>query len=121
MNKNKCQFILNTGKKCNAFHLKGKKYCFSHDPDNREAKHIAVTKGGLVKDIVIHKKLKDVQVIKSEDVVKLLITTINEVRCGDLDPRIANTIGYLAGHLLKAFEIADLTMRVEKLEERSNG
>ena len=31
----------------------------------------------------------------------LLATTINDVRRGRLDPRIANAVGYLAGVLLR--------------------
>jgi hypothetical protein len=37
------------------------------------------------------------------------------VLAGTLDPRIANTIGYLAGHLIRAFEVAELEGKVEEV------
>jgi hypothetical protein len=36
--------------------------------------------------------------------VSLLGDTINRTRTGALDPRVANSIGYLRGTLLRAFE-----------------
>jgi len=50
------------------------------------------------------------------DVISLLAETINQVRRGEVDPRISNAIGYLAGILLKARERAELEERVSRLE-----
>ncbi len=38
------------------------------------------------------------------------------VRTGRLDPRIANTVGYLAGVLIRAFEAGELQERLAALE-----
>ncbi len=48
--------------------------------------------------------------------MKLLTDTINQVGQGSLDCRIGNTIGYLAGIALKAYETSELEGRLEKLE-----
>ncbi len=42
--------------------------------------------------------------------------TINEVRSGNIPPNIANTVGYLAGHLLKAIEVSSIDKRLEIVE-----
>jgi len=46
----------------------------------------------------------------------LLADTINRVRKGQLDPKIASTIGYLAGVLLRSIEVSELEERTRSLE-----
>jgi hypothetical protein len=50
------------------------------------------------------------------DVCVLLTKTINDVRTGRLDPKLANCIGYLGGILVRAFEVSDLEKRLAMLE-----
>ena len=50
------------------------------------------------------------------DVVALISETINQVRKGMIDPRVANSVGYLANVLIKAFEQDELETRIERLE-----
>ena len=49
--------------------------------------------------------------------VNLLSTTISEVRAGSVELRVANCIGYLSGHLIKAFEVANLEDRITQIEK----
>ena len=46
----------------------------------------------------------------------MLGETINQVRRGELDPRVANAVGYLAAHLLKTLERTELEERITDLE-----
>jgi hypothetical protein len=50
------------------------------------------------------------------DVVTAAVQTVNEVRTGQLPPKVASTIGYLLGVVLKAYEVANLDQRVEMIE-----
>jgi hypothetical protein len=50
------------------------------------------------------------------DICELLSTTINEVRSGNLQPRIATAVGYLANILLGAQEHGPLEDRLSRLE-----
>jgi hypothetical protein len=50
------------------------------------------------------------------DVVALVEETINDVRCGRVDVRVANAVGYLANVALKAIAQSDLEVRLEALE-----
>src|SRR5262249_41682044 len=50
------------------------------------------------------------------DVVELLSETINQVRRGELDLRVSNSIGYLSGVLLGAIEKGSFEERLDALE-----
>lgn len=112
----KCKHILDDGTQCKAWALIDKDLCFSHDPESKEAKAIAVRNGGLVRPIRIDTPLETVEVNTPKDVITLLGKTINEVRTGILLPQIANTIGFLASHLLRAFEVAEIEDKVEEVK-----
>jgi len=103
------------GSQCGAYSIKGKTLCFSHDPESAEAKAVAVKNGGSSKEIRVDTSLEPIEMNGAGDVVKLLIKTINEVREGKLDPRVANTIGYLSSHLLKAYEVASLDTKLTEI------
>jgi hypothetical protein len=49
-------------------------------------------------------------------VVRLILETINQVRKGAIDPRVANAVGYLANVVIKALEQDELEARIKKLE-----
>ena len=113
----KCKFIKDDETLCNANAMSDSSYCFLHNPDiSEEEKQNAQAKGGKGNKIKIMEPLEQVAIEKVEDVVKLLADTINRVRSGELDIKIANCIGYLSGHLTKAMEISELEQRIQTIE-----
>ena len=58
----------------------------------------------------------DVKVEDGADVVKLLGETINQVRRGEIDPRVGNSVGYLANIVLAATGQRELETRIAELE-----
>lgn len=112
----KCNFIKSNGEECKANAMRDSELCFTHNPDMEAEKTLAVSRGGSAPRRA-HKPLIKVKVENTKDVVNLLSTTISEVRAGSVELRVANCIGYLSGHLIKAFEISNLEDRLEKLEE----
>jgi hypothetical protein len=58
----------------------------------------------------------DVKVENGADVVKLLSETINQVRRGEIDPRVANAVGYLSNIVLSATGQRELENRLAELE-----
>ena len=112
----KCKATTKSGKSCKANALKDKKYCLAHDPESKQKFKEITKKGGKVK--------RKVQVYLApiefkgdvREVVDLLADTINRVRSNQMPPRIASTIGYLAGHMIKALEIAEIEDRLKKVE-----
>lgn len=58
----------------------------------------------------------DSPLANSNDVALLIADAINTVRRGELDPRIANAISYLASVQLRCFEQSALEDRMTKIE-----
>jgi len=61
-----------------------------------------------------------VTVLKSPtpaDLVNLCADTIDEVKTGKVDPRVANSVGYLVGVICKILEYDALNERLAALEE----
>jgi len=58
----------------------------------------------------------DAQIHDCRDAIALISDTINQVRTGQIDPRVANSIGYLANIAIKVFQQTDFETRIEKLE-----
>ena len=110
-----CQHLKLDGGQCQAKAIKGSVYCFTHNPDTQIEKHLAVVKGGLNSKRV-KLDLEPLSIKTPQEVSMLLEDTINKVRSGEIPPNIANTIGYLAGHALRALEDSNLDQRVEMVE-----
>lgn len=81
-------------------------YCFSHNPETKAEKELAVLNGGLAlkprKEAI---RLEPVPLNTTEDIVGLLADTINRIRVEPFSPQRANAVGYLCGVLLKAIEV----------------
>jgi len=112
----RCNHIKSNKKQCAANAMIDSNFCFTHNPATKEEKKAAVVKGGKMSK-KNHSSLPQITLSQPKDVVGLLNTTINEVRGGAIELRIANCLGYLSGHLIKAFEIADLDDRLTKIEK----
>ena len=108
----KCNFIKENNEQCEANAMKNSEFCFTHNPDTQELRQAAVSLGGKTPK-KNYDPLPPVEINNGKDVVNLLVTTINEVRAGTIELRVANCIGYLSGHLIKAFEVGDITEKLE--------
>jgi hypothetical protein len=102
---------------CQAAALPGSDFCFFHDPAKAAARRQAQSLGGRGNRMVtLPADAPDVKVEDGADVVKLLGATINQVRRGEIDPRVGNTVGYLANILLGATGQRELESRLAELE-----
>ena len=98
--------------------MNGGEFCYFHNPDISETeKRETQTNGGKARALTISEPLTAIEITKPEDTINLLVDTINRVRAGTLDIRIANCLGFLSDKLLKAFEISQLNGRVEIIEQ----
>jgi hypothetical protein len=52
----------------------------------------------------------------SDDALALIALTISQVRRGQIDPKIANSVGYLTTIALRAIESSDFERRITELE-----
>jgi hypothetical protein len=97
--------------------MSGGEYCYLHSPDiSDDEKRASQSKGGANRALMtMPAPLPAMSLTAPNDAIDLLADTINRVRAGELDVRIANCLGVLAGHLLKAFEVSKLNDKVEEI------
>lgn len=117
--KQQCAFRKKNGERCTADVQSGKTLCVFHDPDRAEAGRQARRLGGLTRSrprVVLPPETPENPLRSTQDVAVLLGESINQVRRGQLDPRIANAVGYLSGILLNALQQGPLEERLSRLE-----
>jgi hypothetical protein len=114
-----CRHIKADRSRCRANARHGSTYCFFHDPDSAIEREIARKNGGRERSrsaAVLPADTPNKSLNSASDVTVLLTETINQVRRGEIDPRISNAVGYLAGILLKAKENEEIEQRIARLE-----
>jgi hypothetical protein len=111
-----CIYIKDNGEQCKAKAIKDSDYCFTHNPDTKIEKQMAVVKGGLNSKRV-RLGLMPLSIETPHDINILLADTINRVRSGEMPPNIANTIGYLSGVLIKSYDTTKINERLISLQE----
>jgi hypothetical protein len=116
---NVCRALNRNGDRCKATPLRGAHFCFFHAPGSRQQRKAARRAGGVGRSkpaAVLGDEMADAPLKSIGDVVTLLGTTINHVLTGRLDPRIGNSVGYLAGVILRGLEQNDIEKRLACLE-----
>jgi len=102
---------------CHAPALPGSEFCFFHDPTKAGERREAQAQGGRQNRMkTLEATAPDVKVEDCGDAIALLVQTINQVRRGEIDPRVANSVGFLANILIRATEQDKLETRIEQLE-----
>src|SRR5262245_56372401 len=92
-------------------------FCWIHDPELAEQRATGRRQGGKTRSkpaAVLPPDAPDVEVRDMPGIVTLLVSSINDVRKGCIDPKIANAIGFLATVLLRALEGSQLAKQVEE-------
>lgn len=124
-----CKATRRDGEPCKAQAGEGSDFCFFHDPARAtEARQVQKRGGQTGKaatlDTTAMKPWRgqagEVTVLRSPsvpDLVNLLGDTIDDVRVGRLDPKVANSVGYLAGIILKALQFEAFEERLTAIEE----
>jgi len=115
----KCEVQKTDGKQCGANAQHGKEVCVFHDPARVAAGRSARRRGGLNRSrpsVVLPSDTPETPLSSTREVCLFLGESINQVRRGQLDGRIANTIGYLANILLSALHQGFLEERVSRIE-----
>ena len=111
----RCAQIHQSGKRCGGYAIAGSAYCFAHAPEQAAKRDAARRRGGQAGRMATV-PASAVAVRSLGDVVGLVEATINDVRAGRVDVRIANAVGYLANVAIKAIERSDTEQRLEALE-----
>jgi hypothetical protein len=115
----KCQFRKKNGERCGADAQIGKSICVFHDPARASDGQRARRAGGVNRTrpaAVLPADTPDHPLATPKDVSGLLAQSINQVRRGQLDPKVANCVGYLSGVLLHSIEQGSVEERLARLE-----
>ena len=115
----KCKVRKKDGSRCTADAQIGKEVCVFHDPEQSAKVRRARRAGGINRTRtagVLPADTPDSSLKNAFDVSKMIAESINQLRRGQLDPRIANAIGYLASVQLRSFEQGMLEERIAKVE-----
>jgi hypothetical protein len=115
----KCEFRKKDGERCKANAQAGKNFCVFHDPARAAEGQKARRAGGLRRSrpaAVLSRETPDHPLRNTTEVSALLGETINQVRRGALDPRVANCMGQLVSVLLRSLEQGPLEERMARLE-----
>jgi hypothetical protein len=120
---NKCHFRKKNGARCGANAQPANGLCVFHDPAKESEGRRARRAGGIARSrmAVLSGDTPDLPLGSTADVSALLADSINRLRRGQLDPRVANGMGYLASILLKAIEIGRIEERLAHLEAVMSG
>ena len=114
-----CKAVNKQGRPCGAFALTDSDFCFHHDPDKAAERKAARIRGGRARhgrSLAEEGNAGPVKIETVGDVVTLLTGAINDCLILENSIQRARAIGYLAGVIVKALELAELEERVAALE-----
>jgi len=117
MAQGKCSALKDDGSSCNSPSQVDGVFCFFHDPNQKQKRKESQSRGGAPKSLKsLHINCNFSSISTPQEIINILTDTIHHVRTGQLDPRIANCVGYLSGIALKAIEQGKTEERIEALE-----
>ena len=116
---NKCSYRKKDGSRCGANAQPANGLCVFHDPARAADGRRARKAGGIHRSrsaAVLPSNSSDHPLGNSKDVAELLAKSINQLRTGQLDPKVATGVGYLSTVLLRALEQGPAEERLAKIE-----
>jgi hypothetical protein len=114
-----CEHRLPSGRRCKAHPRSNDHFCFFHSEETAADRSRARRSGGMARSraaAVLPPETPDNPLRNTQDVSTLLAESINQVRRGQLDPRVANSVGHLASILLGALQQGPLEERLARIE-----
>ena len=110
-----CAHVRTNGEQCRGYAVTGSRFCFAHDPAQADKRDDARRRGGEAGKVEpLPESMLTVRTMA--DVLELIETTINDVRAGRVDVKVANAVGYLANVSVKVIQQTDIEARLEALE-----
>lgn len=113
-----CNYQKLDGKQCQATAMRSSSMCFVHNPETKAQHKAAVLKGGKTSLVRLPVPLPPMDMLGNQAVLILLGDTINRVREGSMDVRIANCLGFLSSKILEAREKISLEEQLHILESK---
>lgn len=115
-----CKQVKKDGSQCQAKPMHGSDYCFTHNPETREAHKLATSKGGSATRPSVELADIGIDLTDPNNTLILLADTISRVRRvrddGTMDIKTANCIGFLTSKMLEAQRQISMEQRLAQLE-----
>lgn len=104
---------------CQAEARRDSDYCFFHDPESKQARRQAQSRGGSKKPTLrpLSPPPSDFSLAGPKDILKFVEYTANRIIHGELDPKTAYALGYLADCALRAYNGGPLAERLDRIEQ----
>jgi hypothetical protein len=115
----RCKHQNKDGTPCRTPARPGKSCCWVHDPDLAANRAEGRRRGGRARSrpaAVLPADTPDLPLKTTADVRAFLGVTINQVRRGELDAKVGNCLGMLAGVLSRAIEGGEMEQRMAAVE-----
>lgn len=114
----KCQAKKLDGTRCNAYAMRGSKYCFRHNKKVKKDALQASAEGGKAKR-QYHNLGETMKLRSPKDIKNLMEKAINKLWMGEMPAsNPAGSLGYLSKIFLEAYDKSELERRLEELEKR---
>lgn len=117
----RCEALKLDGSPCQANALPGSRYCTFHAPELASARSAGRKLGGArrsIKAVTLPITTPDIDLASAADLARFLGQTLNQVRRGELDCKLGNSIAVLSNALLRALQGSELEQRIAELEQR---
>jgi hypothetical protein len=115
--RHQCTAVKTDGERCQAKALTCSSRCFFHDPESAGERIAASRRGGEKnRPVTLPPDTPDFPLANAGDASALIGRTINLLLRGEIDPKIANAVGYLVAVKMKAMDAGLLERRVAALE-----
>ena len=121
MSEKTCKAKTASGGKCKARPLKGRRYCFTHDPKNAKQRAQARRKGGLRSRTPHSDKTLPEQVTTIQEARDILIYAMAEIQPMENSIARARLLIALFDSFIKSIEIGEHEQRIAALEVQKNG
>ena len=120
-NTGQCHGVKKDGSPCQSPATSGG-WCFWHDPARPQSeKHAAAAKGGLMcRPKVLPPEAADVRLTSPEACLELLQESVSQMRKGDIDIKVMNSIAYSVTAACRVWEVA-ISAKLNKLEKMVKG
>jgi hypothetical protein len=107
-----------TGQPCRGHALTGSEYCFFHDPSLEKPRLAAQSKGGSNRSrvVVMPTPHGDFDLEDPRQIAKLLTYTVHALVGGQIDTKVAYTLGYLGDCAVRAHNAVALVGRLAAME-----
>jgi len=113
-----CEFVKESGEKCEANALRGDKFCFMHSDDEEiiKIRQKSLSEGGINSRKKYEPLIDEVDLENNADILFLIKKLIEETRGDKISTKKITAIGYLLNTAVKTLEQNDVDKRLTNIE-----